>query len=148
MSKNGFGKFVVGAGVGALIGILLAPKKGSETREELKVKFDEFLTKVKSLKKEDIQEEFQLRIEKLKRDIDELDKEKVLNAAKDKAKIIKLESQKLVEYAKDKGTPVLEKAADDIRLKAIDVTKGVLDKLEGKENKEEKKENKKNNLIF
>lgn len=144
MSKNGFGKFVVGAGVGALIGILLAPKKGSETREELKVKFDEFLTKVKSLKKEDIQEEFQLRIEKLKRDIDELDKEKVLNAAKDKAKIIKSESQKLVEYAKDKGTPVLEKAADDIRLKAIDVTKSVLDKLEGKENKEEKKENKKN----
>ncbi len=147
MSKNGFGKFAIGAGIGALIGILVAPKKGSETREELKVKFDEFLTKVKSLKKEDIQEEFQLRIEKLKRDIDELDKEKVLNVAKDKAKIIKSESQKLVEYAKDKGTPVLEKAAEDIRLKAIDVTKGVLDKLENKDNKEvkeEKKESKKN----
>lgn len=143
MSKRGFGKFVVGAGIGALIGILIAPKKGSETREDLKIKTDEFLKKVKSLKKEDIQEEFEIRIEKLKKEIDELDKEKVLNIAKEKANLVKRETQKLVDLAKEKGTPVLEKTAEDVRLKAIDVTKNVLNKLENADKKaKEDKENK------
>lgn len=143
MSKSGFGKFAIGAGIGALIGILIAPKKGSEMREELKIKTDEFLKKVSSLKKEDIQEEFEIRIEKLKKEIEELDKEKVLAVAKEKAKLVKRETQKLVDLAKEKGTPVLEKTADEVRLKAIDVTKNVLDKLETAEKKaNETKENK------
>lgn len=137
---KGLRRFVFAAGVGALVGILFAPKEGSKTRKELKEKFDEFMDKVRNINKEDIQEEFQVKIEKLKKEIDELDKEKVLNIAKEKAGQIKVEAQKLVETAKEKGTPVLEKAADDIREKAIDVTKSVLDKLEKaeKESKEKK----------
>lgn len=142
MKKMGKGlrRFVFAAGVGALVGVLFAPKEGSKTRKELKEKFDEFMDKVRNINKEDIQEEFQVKIEKLKKEIDELDKEKVLNIAKEKAGQIKDEAQKLVETAKEKGTPVLEKAADDIREKAIDVTKSVLDKLEKaeKESKEKK----------
>ena len=36
--KSGIGKFVAGAAVGASLGILFAPKKGSETREKIKKK--------------------------------------------------------------------------------------------------------------
>ena len=36
--KSGLGKFLVGAGIGAGLGILFAPKSGSETRKELKQK--------------------------------------------------------------------------------------------------------------
>ena len=41
--KSGMGKFVVGAALGAGLGVLFAPKKGSETRRELKEKLDEFI---------------------------------------------------------------------------------------------------------
>ena len=38
MSKKGLRKFILGAGIGAGLGILFAPKKGSDTRKELKKK--------------------------------------------------------------------------------------------------------------
>ena len=51
-----------------------------------------------------------------------------LDNANDKA-------EDLVEYVKEKGTPVMEKTAEAIRSKAIDVTKEVLNKLESKQAK-------------
>ena len=36
--KSGFGKFLLGAGIGVGLGILFAPKSGKETRQELKEK--------------------------------------------------------------------------------------------------------------
>ena len=36
--KSGLGKFIAGATIGVGMGLLFAPKKGSETREELKCK--------------------------------------------------------------------------------------------------------------
>ena len=33
MGKKGLGKFILGAGIGAGLGLLFAPKAGSETRK-------------------------------------------------------------------------------------------------------------------
>ena len=66
----------------------------------------------------------------IKSELEDLDKEKVLKIAKEKSEDIKQKTLDLVQLAKDKGTPVLEGVADDVRLKAIDVTKDVLRKLE------------------
>jgi gas vesicle protein len=38
---NSFGWFLAGVGLGALVGVLYAPKSGSETREALRVKAEE-----------------------------------------------------------------------------------------------------------
>ena len=46
MSK-GKGKFILGALAGIAAGILLAPKSGEKTREELKVKLNDLLKKAK-----------------------------------------------------------------------------------------------------
>ena len=97
MSKKGCGKFLAGAAIGAGLGLLFAPKKGSDTREDLKKQIDKLLNQIKDIDAEDVKKEFDLAVEK--------------------------------------GTPVLQKAADDLRDKAIVVTKEVLKKLE----KEDKK---------
>ncbi len=131
MSKKGFGKFLVGASIGAALALLFAPKKGSELRNDLKNKIDELVSKAKELDKEEVKKEIEEKVAKLKQDIADLDKEKVLEIAKKKSKQITKSANELVEYAIDKGTPVLEKLTSEVRLKAIAVTKEVLDKLEG-----------------
>ena len=49
MSKKRKGGFLAGALVGAGLGLLFAPKKGSETRRELKLKIDDLTNKVKEI---------------------------------------------------------------------------------------------------
>lgn len=133
MSKKGFGKFVVGAGIGAALGFLFAPKKGSDLRADLKKKMDELLEKARNIDKEEVKETIEAKIAEIKDELADLDKEKVLKIAKKKAKDIQDAAEELVEYAVEKGTPVLEKTADSVRQKAIEVTKQVLNKLEKEE---------------
>ena len=137
MSKEkkgcGWGKFVLGAAVGAGLGILFAPKKGSETREDLKKKINELLTKVKEIDAEDVKEAIETKIAEIKDELEDLDKEKALKIAKQKAADIKKKSEELVNLAVEKGTPVLQKAADEVRQKAIVVVKEVLKRLEKEE---------------
>lgn len=135
MSKNGWGKFVVGAGIGAGLGILFAPKKGSETRRELKEKADELIAKAKDIKMEDVKEKLEEKINELKEEIKDLDKEKVLKIAKKKGEQIKDKATELVQIAKDKGTPVLRDAAMEVREKAIKVLEETIARLEKDNNK-------------
>lgn len=129
--KKGLGTLLAGIAIGTGIGILFAPKKGSETRKELKIKMEELIRKAKDLDAKEVKENIEAKIEEIKAELQDLDKEKVLKIAKKKAKDIKTKAEELVEYAVEKGTPVLEKAAESVREKAIAVTKEVLKKLEG-----------------
>ena len=128
--KSGLGKFVAGAAIGAGLGILFAPRKGSETRAALKEKMTELLNQIKNIDMEEVKEEFNNKVEEIKADLADLDKEKVLEIAKEKTEQLKMKAQELVDLAVDKGTPVLRDAAEEVRLKAIEVTKEVLKKLE------------------
>lgn len=128
--KSGLGKLLAGVGIGAGLGILFAPKSGAETRKDLKKKMDELIDEAKKIDINEVKDEFFQKVEEIKKEIEDLDKEKVKKIATEKAEQLKKKTAELVDLAKEKGTPVLEGVANDVRQKAIDVTKEVLEKLE------------------
>ncbi len=131
--KNGMRTLAFGALIGAGLGVLFAPKSGSETRRELRSAINNMTSKIKEIDVEEVKENFEIQIIKIKEDLANLDKETVLKTAEKKAKELNKKAEQLVEYAIEKGTPVLEKAANGVREQAIKTTKSVLVKLESKE---------------
>lgn len=136
--KNGFGKFLIGGAIGAGLGILFAPKKGSETRKELKLKLNELWCKAKEVDVEELKITFQEKVDEIKQEIEDLDKEKVLAIAKEKGEVLKNKSEELLKLAKEKGTPILENVAKEVKEKTVVVIKEVLAKLEKEEPKKAK----------
>ena len=129
MSKKGCGLFT-GLAIGAGLGLLFAPKKGSDLRKDIKKKIDEVMHHVDQMTVEDIKKEFTDKVDEVKKGLEDLDKEKVLKIAKKKSEEIKEKLDDLYELAKKKATPVVEGAVEDLRNSAIKVTKEVLTKLE------------------
>lgn len=130
--KSNIGAVLTGVALGAGAGVLLAPKSGEETRKELKNKIDELIEKVKNIKFEDVKKEFNKKIKELEKEIKALDKERVLEVAQKKAEAIKVKADDLVDLAIEKGEMAFSKTAEELREKAIAVTKNVLEKLEDK----------------
>ena len=128
--KSGMGKFIMGAAVGAGLGILFARNKGNETRKALKEKLEDLMNKIKNVDAEEVKAAFEKKVAEIKEELEDLDKEKALKLAKEKGNDIKKKCQELVNLAVAKGTPVLENAAEDVRLKAIDFVNEVLTRLE------------------
>ena len=134
MKKKTAAALLGGAAIGAGLGILFAPKSGKETRADLKEKLDELIKQAKEVDMDDVKEYVVRKSEEIEAALKDLDKEKVLKIAqkaKKKAKAIQQSAKDLVDYVKAKGEPMLEEAATAVREKAIEVTKGVLKKLEG-----------------
>ena len=65
------GKFIAGVGIGAVIGMLCAPKKGSELRGELKEKSQDLYDKAQNMTKDDVESLINNTIEEITLAIDE-----------------------------------------------------------------------------
>ena len=135
MSKRGYGKFVIGGLIGAGLGLLFAPKTGAETRKELKKKLDDLVAKAKEIDVQEVKEEFDRKVEEIKEELADMDKEKAIELAKKKGNEAKKKAQELVELAKEKGTPALKKSAEAVLENVIKVSKDALKKLEADEKK-------------
>jgi len=133
--KGGLGKFIGGLALGAGLGLLFAPDTGENTRKMLQKKLEEMVKRAKELDPEEVKDEILYKVEELQAELASLDKEKVKSAALKKANDIKAKAEDLYKYAIEKGTPVVEKAADDVRRQALKVVKDVESKLEEKPKK-------------
>lgn len=138
MSKRGFGKFVLGAGIGAGLALLFAPQEGSKTRKELKEKMDELLEKAKAIDPNDVKEDIITKVNDLKDAVKDLDKEKALDMAKKGAKVVEKKANELYETAKEKATPVVEKAVKEVKATAVKAAKEVVERLEEEETETKK----------
>lgn len=127
---NKKGNIFKGLLLGAGLGILFAPKKGSETRKELLKKVNDLSDQVKDLEYDDVRETLSIKIDELKKELSDLDKEKVETIVRKKAEEIKVKAEELYQLAMEKGTPVLEKAADEVRSKTIKLLNSTSKKLE------------------
>lgn len=134
--KGGFGKFVGGLAIGAGLGLLFAPDKGVNTRKVLKKKIDELIEKLQSVDLDEVKDEMMFRIETLQAELATLDKEKAIDLALEQAQVLKSKAEDLYKYAIEKGTPLVEKAADEVRKQALKVVKELKTKLEAEPKKE------------
>ena len=128
--RGGFGRFLGGLAIGAGLGILFAPDTGNNTRKVLKKKLDELMFKVREVDLDEVKDEMLFKIEKLQSELTNLDREKVKEMALAQAQVIKSKAEDLYKYTIEKGTPVVEKSANAIKKKVIDVSKQVIKKLE------------------
>ena len=129
MNKKGYGKFFLGAAIGAGLGLLFAPKKGDDLRKDLKNKLDQLIQQAKDIDIEEVKKDFNRKVEDIKMELVDLDKEKALEIAKEKGEQLKKKAQELVDLAVEKGTPVLKKTANDVLEKVIKVSKETQRKL-------------------
>ena len=139
MEKKGTGKLLLGIAVGAGLGVLFAPKKGKDTRKLLKEKMHDLVSSAKKLSISDVSSMIEDKIQEIRCDLNDLDKEKVLKIAKEKSRDIKKKLEDLVDLAIQKGTPVLKDKAIDVRDKTMDVMDDMIKKLESIEKEEKAK---------
>jgi len=99
MSKHSsLSKFVVGAGIGFGVGLLVAAKSGKETRKDIKNKFEELEDKLRNLSYDDLKDGAIEKLDELKVKINELDQEKASELIKDKVLDIKDKLTELSRY--------------------------------------------------
>lgn len=126
-------KIITAAGAGAIIGgiagVLLAPKKGSETRAQIKECIINLKNKTKKLDKKDIEEYIDKKLDELDIELAKLDMEIDYKKAKKQAKKVIRKIQKLISYTKKKNIDEFEELISDLKEKAEEISEEILTNL-------------------
>ena len=127
------GKFIAGLGIGTVVGMLVAPKKGSELREELKSKGTQAYNNAKDMTKEDVQNLISKTVDDIKKAIDEFDVDEFKNTTGAKLGNVKTKLEDLgesvqnsTEYAQFKDA--VKKVSADIGDKVEEIKTKMKDK--------------------
>lgn len=126
------GKLIAGIGIGTVIGMLCAPKKGSELRKDIKDKSKDLYDKAQNISKEDIQELINNTIDEIKLAIDEFDADefkenagKKINEVKSKLEELAVSVKSSEEYANFKES--VTKVSNEVTTKLKEIKTKIKD---------------------
>ena len=126
------GKLIAGIGIGTVIGMLCAPKKGSELRKDMKDKSKDLYDKAQNISKEDIQELINNTIDEIKLAIDEFDADefkenagKKINEVKSKLEELAVSVKSSEEYANFKES--VTKVSNEVTTKLKEIKTKIQD---------------------
>lgn len=139
-----FGKFLMGLGIGAAAGLLLAPKKGSELREDIKRESLKAYDNLKNMTKEDVEALLGQTIETVKRSVDEFDVDDFKVTTRDKLTDLEKKLEEFAAKVKDSDqymqvkesvvdlTDKVNSKIDEVKTKVLDasIDDDYLNKLE------------------
>lgn len=129
IKKSKIGALIAGIGIGAAAGMLLAPKSGEETRNDIKDKAKKATKKVKDIDLNQLKDDLVKEFDKFKNEIKDMDKEKAMKLAKDKGTKLLNSCENLINEAKEKSSPMIEKTAKDIKKKLSEILADASEKL-------------------
>lgn len=116
--------------LGGTLGVLFAPKKGSETREKIKLTFVNLKNKVSKIEEEDIKYYIEKKLNEIDDDIEVLEGTLEFKKAKKQAKKVIKKINKLIDYTTKKGYDEFEDLITDLKEKASEISEEILTNLE------------------
>lgn len=115
--------------LGGTLGVLFAPRKGSETREKIKLTFVNLKNKVSKIEEEDIKYYIEKKLNEID-DIEVLEGTLEFKKAKKQAKKVIKKINKLIDYTTKKGYDEFEDLITDLKEKASEISEEILTNLE------------------
>ena len=116
--------------LGGTLGVLFAPRKGSETREKIKLTFVNLKNKVSKIEEEDIKYYIEKKLNEIDDDIEVLEGTLEFKKAKKQAKKVIKKINKLIDYTTKKGYDEFEDLITDLKQKASEISEEILTNLE------------------
>ena len=116
--------------LGGTLGVLFAPRKGSETREKIKLTFVNLKNKVSKIEEEDIKYYIEKKLNEIDDDIEVFEVTLVFIKAKKQAKKVIKKINKLIDYTTKKGYDEFEDLITDLKEKASEISEEILTNLE------------------
>lgn len=116
----------LGTLIGGTLGVLFAPRKGSETRELIKDSISEMKNKLSNISKKDVKRYVERKLDEIEIELARLDAENEFKKAKRQAKKVSKKITKLMDYTKKKGLYEFENLVDDLKEKANTISEEIL----------------------
>jgi|GEM_PF-2218663 len=120
-------KFIFGAVLGAAAGLLFAPKKGKELREDIVFGLEDLYGKIQDFDAEETKEFLLDRLNELKAEVYDIDKEKIKDYSHEAYVAIRNKAEQIYEYSRLEGFPMLVEKSKHL-LEELDITITTKDK--------------------
>lgn len=144
MAQNKRGHFFTGALFGIGLGLLLAPKEGSETREELKKSLQNLKDTIKNVDIDETKEMITKKIADIKKEATNIDLSEAKKIIIEKKEIITNECDNFVKDIKKEQAPKIVAKVNKIKENTNNIADNVIEKINDEAKKNNKKKNKKN----